>query len=315
MPDIKQILQKYKEYRKKRKEKLNAKKPKNFKESFISFVKSLAFALAFVMVIHGLLIGSFIVPTGSMEDTVLTGDFLLVNKLFGPSTPQLIPFFNIPLPYLMLPSLKDPKKGDVIVFIFPGNRDEIESEEFTYYLKRCVAEPGDVLEIRDNVLYVNDEKQPIPPKSKIAYNKNNPWEVYATFPVTKPYTTTNYGPIRIPKKGDIIEINNYDDYLDWKVFIEREGHSVNWLGKLEIDGKVANANTYSVEEDYYFGMGDNRDNSSDSRIFGFIPRKHILGSPIICWLSWEMHDEYGQEKNILEKITNIRFNRMFRTIK
>ncbi|MCL2039418.1 MAG: signal peptidase I [Bacteroidetes bacterium] len=315
MENIKQVFKKYKEYRKKRKEKLDAKKPQNFKESAISLLKSLLFALVFVMIIHGVLVGSFVVPTGSMENTVLTGDFLLVHKLFGPSTPQLIPFFNIPLPYILLPAPKEPKKGDVIVFVFPGNREEIVADEFTYYLKRCVAEPGDVLEIKDNVLYVNGEKYPIPPESKISYNKtNNLFETNYTFPTTKPYTTTNYGPIKIPKKGDILEIKNYEDYLDWRVFIEREGHIVNWLGKLEIDNKIVATNTYTVQEDYYFGMGDNRDHSLDSRMWGFIPRKHILGSPIVCWFSWEMHDEYEQERNILDKILNIRFSRMFRTI-
>ena len=315
MLNPKQIFQKYKEYSNKRKEKLNAKRPQNFKESVISLFKTILFALLFVMIAHGLLIGSFVVPTGSMQETVMVGDFLLVHKLFGPSTPQLIPFFNIPLPYITFPGLKDPKKGDAIVFVFPGDRDEVKSKQFTYYLKRCVAEPGDVLEVKDNVLYVNGEKQPIPPKSKIAYNRvDNPSEMRVTFPINKPYTTINYGPIKIPKKGDIIEINNYEDYLDWKIFIEREGHTVNWIGRLEIDNKITDANTYTVEEDYYFGMGDNRDNSSDSRMFGFIARKNILGSPIICWLSWEIYNEYEQEKNTLDKILSIRFNRMFRTI-
>jgi len=313
MLDVKKLFQKYKNYRKKRKKELEAKKPQTFSQWFFSSLKTILFALVFVMVLHGLLIASFIVPTGSMEDTVLTGDFLLVNKLFGPSTPQIIPFVNLPLPYIMLPSIKEPHKGDVIVFVFPGNRDEVESLEFTYYLKRCVAEPGDTLEVVNNILYVNGKKQPFAPKAKARTDKaNNITEEYITFPISKSWTTTNYGPIVIPKKGDIIHINNEDDYQDWHIFIEREGHNVVWFGQLQIDGEITN--TYTVEENYYFGMGDNRDNSADSRFWGFIPRKHILGSPLICWLSWDMYDEIGQERNILEKIANIRFNRMFRTI-
>jgi len=313
MERIKNIFQKYIDYRKRRKAKLEAQKPQTFGQWCISSGKTILFALLFVMILHGLLVASFIVPTGSMENTVMTGDFLLVNKLFGPSTPQIIPFFNIPLPYAMLPALKDPHKEDVIVFVFPGNRDEIKSQEFTYYLKRCVGEPGDTLEIINNVLYVNGKKQPLAPDAKFMQNKiENPMEKYMTFPISKEWTTMNYGPIVIPKKGDKIQINNEIDYQDWKIFIEREGHIVTWYGQLEIDGKAAN--NYVVEEDYYFGMGDNRDNSLDSRFFGFIPRKHILGSPLVCWLSWEMYDETGQERNVFEKIANIRFDRMFKFI-
>ena len=262
--------------------------------------------------LQSVLLSSMMVPTSSMENTVMVGDFLLVHRLFGPSTPQLIPFLNMPLPYVMLPSIKDPQKGDPIVFIFPGNRDEIKSSEFTYYLKRCVAEPGDTLQVIDNIVYVNNIKLPIPPDAKYDKNKNNLVEIDYTFPKSKEWTTTNYGPIVIPKKGDTIYINNELDYYDWKIFIEREGHNIYWVGEPEIDGEITNI--YIVKENYYFGMGDNRDNSLDSRFWGFIPRKHILGSPIVCWLSWEMHDEFGLERNILEKISNIRFAKMFRII-
>ena len=313
MLKVKELFRKYKEYRKKRKEILKAKKPQTFGEWCVSTFKTLIFALLFVMVLHGLLVASFIVPTGSMEDTVLTGDFLLVNKLFGPSTPQIVPFLNIPLPYYILPAIKEPHAGDVIVFVFPGNRDEVESHEFTYYLKRCVGEPGDTLEMINNVLYVNGKKLSIPPKSKCKLDKvDNPSEKHFTFPMSKEWTTSNYGPIVIPKEGDTIHINNETDYNDWRIFIEREGHSVSWFGQMEIDGAMTNS--YVVKENYYFGVGDNRDNSLDSRFWGFIPRKHILGSPIICWLSWDMYDETGRERNIFGKIANIRFNRMFRTI-
>ena len=313
MIDIKEMLKKYKEYRKKRKEILEAKKPKNFKQWCIAQLKTLVFALVFVMILHGLLIGSFVVPTGSMENTVLTGDFLLVNKLFGPSTPQIIPLLNIPLPYVMLPSIKKPNRSDVIVFIFPGNRDEVVAEEFTYYLKRCVGVPGDTLEVKNNIIYVNGEMLPIPEKALYMKDRpENPMEEYVTFPISKKWTTTNYGPIIIPKKGDTIHINNENDYQDWRVFIEREGNSVGWFGQLEIDGKITN--NYIVKENYYFAIGDNRDNSLDSRMFGFLSKKHILGAPIICWLSWDMYDEMGQERSVLGKISNIRFNRMFRTI-
>ncbi|MFN3269653.1 MAG: S26 family signal peptidase, partial [Candidatus Kapaibacteriota bacterium] len=92
----------YIERRRKAKEK--KKKPQTFGETLLSWVKTIVGALIIVMFINGFLVASFVVPTGSMENTVMTGDFLFVNKfIYGPTTPQIIPFFNIPLPYIKFP--------------------------------------------------------------------------------------------------------------------------------------------------------------------------------------------------------------------
>jgi signal peptidase I len=308
------IIQKYKKYKQKEKDKKAKQKPQTFGQMLFSWIKTFVFALLFVMVLHSLLIASFIVPTGSMENTVMTGDFLLVNKLFGPSTPQIIPFFNIPLPYAMLPSLKDPHKGDVIVFVFPGMRDEVKAQEFQYYLKRCVGEPGDTLQLIDNVLFINGVKQPLAPQARFEPNDEEyPMEIYQTFPMSSKFTHRNFGPIRIPQKGDLIEINDEIKFEDWKIFIEREGHTTEFYSSgLVVDGVATKK--YKVEQDYYFGMGDNRDRSLDSRFWGFIPRDAILGSPIVCWLSWNMYDEFGNERNVFSKFANIRWDRIGKTI-
>lgn len=139
------------------------KKEENFIQSIINTIKILPQAILFVMIINGIAIASFVVPTGSMENEVMTGDFLFVNKFkYGPTTPQIIPILNIPLPYYKFPGFWEPEKGDVIVFVYPGDRDELESAEFQYYLKRCIATAGDVLEIKDKVVYVNGKKYPFP---------------------------------------------------------------------------------------------------------------------------------------------------------
>ena len=307
------IIKKIKEYNSKQKEKAATKKPLTFSESLISWIKTIGGALLFVMILHSLLVASFIVPTGSMENTVMTGDFLLVNKLFGPSTPQIVPFFNIPLPYKVLPSPCEPERGDVIVFVFPGMRDEVESPEFQYYLKRCVALPGDTLQIKNNLLYVNGKHQSLPENGVLDHTlPMNSMETLQTFPKGMNFTHDNYGPIRIPKKGDTIELNALT-FGQWDIFIRREGHQTEFANNsIIIDGRPTDK--YIVEKDYYFGMGDNRDHSLDSRYWGFIPREHILGSPIICWLSWEMRDAYGAEYSFFEKLSKIRWNRIGKTI-
>jgi signal peptidase I len=158
--------QRYRQWNRRRKER--RRKPQNALEAAISWVRSLLGALVVVMIINGLAVASFVVPTGSMENTVMAGDFLFVNRLiFGPSTPQIIPFVNIPLPYIQFPGLRRPQRGDVIVFIFPGYRDEVRPREFQYYLKRCVAVAGDTLEIRNKRVFVNGVEQPLPPKALV----------------------------------------------------------------------------------------------------------------------------------------------------
>lgn len=262
------------------------KKPESFREWIISWVKTILGAIVVVMIINGLLIASFVVPTPSMENTVMTGDFLFVNKfLYGPTTPQVIPFVNIPLPFYKFPGFKDPEVGDVIVFIFPGNRDEVEPLEFQYYLKRCVATAGDTIEVREGKVYVNGEHKP---RVETAKKDSHPLpfnDRMKTFPYGKNYTRDNWGPMRVPKKGDTISLTP-GNIRSWDVFIYREGHEATMAGtNILIDGEIQNK--YVVEKDYCFGMGDNRDNSTDSRYFGFIPFDNVVGTPMIVYWAWD----------------------------
>lgn len=271
-------------FTKKKKEK---KKPETFTEGVISWVKTVLGAIVVVMIINGAAVASFVVPTGSMENTVMTGDFLFVNKfLYGPTTPQLIPFLNIPLPFYKFPGFKEPEVGDVIVFIYPGDRDQVKSEEFVYYLKRCVGTAGDVVELKNKQLYVNGKSLGLPEHGKYDMNLPiYPGDQFRTFPPGKGYTRDDYGPIKVPKKGDVIELN-IQNIREWDVFISREGHEVTaTASEVLIDGKPAKS--YTVERDYCFGMGDNRDNSLDSRYWGFIPYDNVIGTPMVVYWSWD----------------------------
>ena len=250
----------------------------------------------------------------------MTGEYLFVNRIYGPTTPQIIPFLNITLPYFTFPGFKDPANGDVIVFVWPGERDEVEANIFNYYLKRCIGIPGDTIEIKNRVLFVNGVQQQYPAGTTLypvdfndsLYQLRMQYESFYNFPKTRGYTTHNWGPLRVPKKGDTIQLNNRNDFEDWRIFIEREGHSIFWANRSVIDN--ISADYYIVEKDYYFAMGDNRDNSSDSRTWGFVPRERILGSPLLCWMSWELNDENGQPRNFFDKLANIRWKRIGRTI-
>lgn len=297
-----------KDYLKKRKQKkqLERERLKNmsFGEKTFSFIKTVIGAVLVVMIINGLLVASFVVPTGSMENEVMTGDFLFVNKfIYGPTTPQVVPFFNIELPFIQFPGIKDPEKTDVIVFIYPGKRDLVEPKEFQYYLKRCMATAGDTIQIVDEVAYVNGIKQPIP--RNVNFEPSISPDRPASFPVGTEWTHSNYGPLVIPKKGDKIPITR-ENINVWRIFILREGHKVTFDSKnVFIDDKAVDS--YTVERNYCFGMGDNRRNSEDSRDWGFIPYENVTGTPIVVYWSWDTNLPLSQ---IGEKLTSIKFNRI-----
>src|SRR3990172_5947728 len=115
-------------------------KPSTLGQKVKAFFKEFFIVLGAFLVLNNFVLASFMVPTGSMENEVMAGDLLFVNKfIYGGTSPRNIPFTNVRLPWFRVPAFRDVERGDVIVFVFPGYRDEGESEEFTVYLKRCVG--------------------------------------------------------------------------------------------------------------------------------------------------------------------------------
>ena len=293
------------------------KKPETMKEKVVEFLKSIGFALGAVIILNSFVLASFQVPTGSMENTVMAGDLLFVNKfIYGGTTPPTVPILGIltgkeiEIPYFRVPGFKDPEKKDVIVFIFPGNRDETKSPVFQYYLKRCVAVSGDTIEIRDKQVYINGRKLINPPGVVYQFQPQPKGAAHpGIFPPGKPWNPDNYGPLVIPGKGDKIEIS-FENIHEWITFIRREGHEVEIRGNdILVDGVPTT--TYTVERDYVFGMGDNRDDSLDSRFWGFIPKEYVVGSPMIVYWSW---DPRVPLYNFFKKLGSVRFDRIFTVI-
>jgi signal peptidase I len=283
------------------------------KQPVLDFFKDLAFVLVAFFILNSFVIASFEVPTGSMENEIMTGDFLFVNKfIYGGTTPRVLPFSNIRLPWFRVPAFRDVRRGDVIVFEFPGQRDEVRSPDFLFYLKRCVAVSGDTIQIINRALYVNGAPAPIPRNMKFNTFRIQPAGAAdpRIFPPGSPFNEDNWGPVAVPKKGDVIPLTD-ENVRKWTTFIGREGHTVAYAGgKVTIDGKPAGS--YSVEQDYVFGMGDNRDNSLDSRFWGFIPRENIVGTPMIVYWSW---DPDTPMYDFVNKLSSIRLSRMLTLIK
>ena len=268
------------------------KKPavKTHQQKFWEFWKNLLFAVIAALLIKTFLIETSRVPTGSMEKTIWVGDFLFVNKfIYGSSSPRIIPFTNITLPYFQLPALREPRHGDIVVFEFPGDKDELTTTEISNYVKRCIGVPGDTIKVVDKVVFVNGKEAPRASQIQYINSEVKPKNIIRPdiFPKGSAFNEDNYGPVVIPKKGDVINLS-LANVEQWRTIIDREFSKrvVTVDGnQIMIEGKPVNS--YKLKQDYYFMMGDNRDDSLDSRFWGFVPRDKIIGEAFMIYWSWD----------------------------
>ena len=186
----------------------------------------------------------FNIPSASMEDTLLIGDYLFVSKYSYGYSRHSFPFGLVPLPGRVL--AKAPERGDIVVFKLPADNS-------TDYIKRVIGLPGDRIQMRGGVLYINDQAVP---RVKVGEINNpditevdRPVEVYReTLPNGFSYVTL------------YLTLNGLDD--DTREFVVLPGH--------------------------YFMMGDNRDNSTDSRVLsqvGYVPFDNLIGKAQIIFFS------------------------------
>jgi len=276
------------------------------------YFDSFAVALAIALVIRAVVIYPFRIPTGSMEDTLLVGDFLLANKfVYGIRTPDWIgiPYTKIgfTIPFFRIPGFRKPQKGDVVIFKYP-------KDVSLNYIKRCVGTSGDTILVRNKVLTVNGKTFPNPPKSKFIYNLYPP--DFQEFPIFPPGSGNRdtYGPVRVPAPGDTFHFtdSNRSKWFERFQLALYEGHKLDfyyrgqkipltvenqseWPTILErspardfsMDGKRIDELVYAVKNRHYFMMGDNRDNSLDGRYWGFLPERLVVGEALIIYWSWD----------------------------
>jgi signal peptidase I len=276
-------------------------------------LKSLILLLILFAIIKAFFIDFYKIPTGSMEKTLLIGDYIMINKFsYNISTPHNIPFTEIDIPHVNLVNIRKPEINDVIVFEFPGQLNEYYPPVPFNYVKRLIGKPGDTVEIIDRVVYVNKVRLSNPSGNVfnteiIKKGKKDP----LLFGLGKNWNIDNYGPIRVPKRGDIIELNR-DNIGCWGNMINREleRKTVSTEGSVITIEGIAVKN-YTIRKDYYFVLGDNREDSMDSRYWGFVPADAILGKALLVYWSW---DPYISFINIGELYKSIKWNRIFKTI-
>ncbi len=196
--------------------------PTTFRKSTVrEYFESIVIAVILALFVRTWVVQAFKIPTGSMENNLLIGDHLLVNKfVFGPTGA---------LGRALLP-VRDITRGDIVVFKYP---EEPERD----FIKRVIGLPGDTIELRAKKVHVNGQ------------------------PLDEPYVHF------LTPASDLSEVTSMD-------VRERYG-------------------PVTVPSDQYFVMGDNRDNSQDSRYWGFLPRNYVKGKAMMIYWSYESdRDDY-----------------------
>ena len=274
----------------------------------LEYLKTVLITVAVALTLKMFVIEAYRIPSGSMENTLLVGDFLLVNKLaYGLRTPQHIPLTNVRLGSLALPLFTNVERGDIVVFEYPNGVEYLESEGQVNYIKRCIGLPGDTVMIRESRVFVNGRELTGPPRARASGRGLHSWDAgVRLLPGGKGYTEDDYGPVVVPKKGDRIQLST-ETIEDWRSLISLEGHRayLGADGSVQVDGNAAS--DYVVEDDYYFMLGDNRHNSLDSRFWGFVPDKNLIGEALMVYWSWDPDIDVT---SVGDKVGSIRWDRV-----
>ena len=346
------------------KDKSKEKKKKERKSAGREWFDAILFAVIAATLIRGLFIEAYTIPTGSMEKTLLVGDFLFVSKVnYGarmPITPVSFPFAHHTMPitgtkaywdgiqwkYRRLPGLGDVERNDVVVFNYPMDADAPLSrpvDKRENYIKRCLAIGGDTISIINAQVFVNGKPGEVPEfgekyykvqsdgtefnpqtlqdmhiesqrsgeneyffnmtaadaevvkkwtnvKSAERYIAATDLQIFPQSPNHK-WSADNFGPIIVPKEGWTVKLDSASYPVYERAITLYEGNKVERSGNnFKINGKQTS--TYTFKMNYYWMMGDNRDNSLDSRYWGFVPGDHIVGKALFVWMSWDTNGTF-----------------------
>jgi signal peptidase I len=211
-----------------------ANQPQTFGAALLDWIKSMAMGLLVFLVIRTLALQTYTIISGSMENTFLIGDFIVVNKVAYGAT--------LPGTHARLPGYDHPDRGDIVVF--KSNHDT----PTVSLVKRLIAAPGDTIAMKDGVVLLNGKAQ------------------------SEPY-------IRHTRPEDA---GLTDDHMKWQAsHLLHQDSTATYLPTRDTWGPLV------VPPDSYFMMGDNRDESYDSRYWGFVKKEEVIGRASLIYFSWE----------------------------
>ncbi len=230
----------------------------------VEYAKSFFPVILVVFLIRSFVVEPFKIPSGSMMPTLITGDFILVNKFtYGLRVPILNNTFI---------EMKHPERGDVIVFHFPPD-PSID------YIKRVIGVPGDRIAYQDKHLIVNGKPLEMKYSSDYQY---------------------------VGQGLNIINAQQYREQLGEVAHDILVQEGAGGFVPSSIGEKFANNEEITVPAGHYFAMGDNRDNSSDGRVWGFVPENNLVGRAFFIWFNFDdafdfiTHFKFKRIGNIIE---------------
>ena len=261
----------------------------NFSKKLLKFFKIL-FLVAFIaLIIKAFAIDAFRIPSTSMENTLQPGDFILANKFaYNISTPREIPIANLHLPQHKFFDVGKPEINDIVIFEFPRGFESDPLKGGSKYVKRIVAGPHDTLRITDGIIYVNGVSVILPETFKAPkfLNEEDSIQNEIIYPPGAEWNRISYGPIIIPAKGDTIKIAP-ENFERWQSVIVMDHGERSLLSEgtlVTLDGRAIFE--YILTQDHYFVIGDNFEESMDSRHFGFITDNMIIGKAMFIYWSY-----------------------------
>ncbi|MBS1493743.1 MAG: signal peptidase I [Bacteroidetes bacterium] len=251
----------------------NAKKEKDYILKPFNKVKFYILYVVIIM-IYGLIIDSFSgykhyrFPTASMESSIYPNDYFFARMN------------------------KSHERNDIVIH-YPAIH--FEDEENVPYVKRIIGMPGDTIKISNKIVYINGEKEKN--TAEYSYDKVNREPDFANpriYPKGAKWNEDNYGPLYIPKAGDVIFLDSVN-IMFWKKIILREGNvkTKDEAVKESYITSVLKGGKFAIKNNYYFMMGDNRNNSLDSRFTGLVIEDDILGQPKFVYFNPDKMERIG----------------------